>query len=219
MNKTKAFLFDLNGTMINDMHYHIGAWHRILNDLGANISLEKMKEECYGKNDELLERMFPGRFAPEEKKKMSYEKEKTYQAQFKPYLTLLPGLNDFLQKSREKNIRMAIGSAAILFNIDFVIDNLDIRSYFDVLVSADDIQKSKPDPETYLSCAAQLHIDPQHCIVFEDAPTGVESALRANMKCVVLTTMHQPGEFAHFPNVLMTVKDYTDERLASLFLS
>ena len=51
MSKRKAFLFDLNGTMIDDMQYHIKAWHRILNELGANIQMEKMKEECYGKND------------------------------------------------------------------------------------------------------------------------------------------------------------------------
>ena len=58
--KAKAFLFDLNGTMINDMPYHIKAWHKILNDLGAGISMERMKDECYGKNNELLERIFPG---------------------------------------------------------------------------------------------------------------------------------------------------------------
>lgn len=71
MNDKKAFLFDLNGTMIDDMHYHIKAWHDILNALGATISMERMKEECYGKNDELLERMFPGRFSDEQKHEMS----------------------------------------------------------------------------------------------------------------------------------------------------
>ena len=217
MSREKAFLFDLNGTMIDDMQYHIKAWHSILNELGADISLEKMKEECYGKNDELLERIFPGRFSSEEKKEMSFEKEKAYQAQFKPHLALLPGLNDFLIKSRKNNIRMAIGSAAIMFNVDFVLDNLDIRSYFDVLVSADDIHTSKPDPETYLSCAEQLHIVPEHCIVFEDAPKGVESALNAGMKCVVITTLHEPHEFKQYNNVILTVKDYTDERLEDLF--
>ena len=92
----EAFLFDLNGTMINDLEYHISAWHKILNDLGAGISMERMKEECYGKNNELLERIFPGRYSEEEKNKMSLEKEKAYQQAFRPQLKLLNGLKEFL---------------------------------------------------------------------------------------------------------------------------
>ncbi|MCH5687829.1 HAD hydrolase-like protein [Niabella sp. W65] len=92
MYQYKAFLFDLNGTMIDDMEYHIKAWYRILNGLGAGISMEKAKEECYGKNHELLERVFPGRFSFDEKNKMSVEKERQYQEAFRPHLQLLAGL-------------------------------------------------------------------------------------------------------------------------------
>ncbi|HKO82501.1 MAG TPA: HAD hydrolase-like protein, partial [Chitinophagaceae bacterium] len=126
----KAFLFDLNGTMVNDMPYHVSAWHRILNELGANISLERMKLECYGKNHELLERIFPGRFSPEEKNRMSLEKEKQYQKDFKPRLQLINGLDRFLQQAHEAGIKMGIGSAAIMLNIDFVLDELGIRHFF-----------------------------------------------------------------------------------------
>jgi beta-phosphoglucomutase-like phosphatase (HAD superfamily) len=156
-----AFLFDLNGTMIDDMRYHIHAWHRIFNSLGGNISLERMKEECYGKNHEVIERVMPGRFSEKEKDVMSLEKEKEYQKAYKPHLKLLPGLNAFLQRSYEAGIPMAIGSAAIMFNVDFVLDNLNLRKYFQAIVSADDVKKSKPNPETYLKCAEQLHIDPK----------------------------------------------------------
>jgi beta-phosphoglucomutase len=216
MNQQKAFLFDLNGTMIDDMQYHIKAWHGILNELGANISMERMKEECYGKNDELLERMFPGRFTEEEKQTMSLEKEKQYQQQFKPYLKLLPGLQEFLQRAHQQNKKMAIGSAAIMFNIDFVLDNLHIRDHFSALVSADDVSVSKPDPETFLKCAERLQVQPADCIVFEDSPKGVESAKRAGMKAVVLTTMHEEHEFANNDHVLLFIKDFTDERLNRL---
>jgi beta-phosphoglucomutase-like phosphatase (HAD superfamily) len=113
----KAFLFDLNGTMMDDMHYHINAWHRILNELGANISLERTKEECYGKNNELLDRIFPGRFSAEEKNKISIEKEKQYQQEFTPNLKLIDGLDDFLKDASAAGIRMAVGSAAIKFNL------------------------------------------------------------------------------------------------------
>lgn len=210
MFDAKAFLFDLNGTMINDMPYHIKSWYTILIELGAEITLEKTKTECYGKNDEFLERIFPGRFNIEEKKKLGLEKELKYQKEYLPNLELLPGLDAFLKMGKANKIAMGIGSAAIKLNIDFVIDNLKIRDYFDAIVSADDVQISKPDPETFLSCAKKLQIEPADCIVFEDAIKGVESALNANMRCVVLTTMHQADEFAQFPNVIKIIKDYTE---------
>lgn len=212
-----AFLFDLNGTMINDMHYHIKAWHGILNSLGANISLEQMKEECYGKNQELLDRIFPGRFTAEEKNRMSIEKEKAYQQAFLPELSLIDGLDDFLAAARQHSVKMAIGSAAIQFNIDFVLDGLNIRSYFDALVSADDVSFSKPHPETYLLCADLLGVDPANCIVFEDAPKGVEAAANAGMRAVVLTTMHTPEEFSNYSNVIFFAPNYNNPRFSELF--
>jgi len=217
IHQQRAFLFDLNGTMIDDMPYHIKAWHRILNELGAGISIERAKEECYGKNHELLERIFPGRFTVEEKDRMSLEKEKQYQREFRPHLVLLPGLHAFLQQAYDAGIKMAIGSAAIQFNIDFVLDNLQIRHYFDALVSADDVRNSKPDPETFLSCAGQLCMPPANCIVFEDAPKGVEAAFNAGMKVVVLTTMHTPEEFPQDKRILSFTPDFLSNELTSLF--
>jgi beta-phosphoglucomutase len=206
--KYKAFLFDLNGTMINDMPYHIKAWRRILNELGASISLQKVKEECYGKNQELVERIFPGRFSQKEKDRMGKEKETQYQIEFRPHLQLINGLDAVLKKSMNAGIKMAIGSAAILSNINFVIDGLHIRQYFDAIVSADDVKRSKPDPETFSKCADELGIKAKDCLVFEDAPKGVESAMNAGMDCIVITTLHQPEEFDRYNNIISFIKDY-----------
>jgi HAD superfamily hydrolase (TIGR01509 family) len=217
MAKQKAFLFDLNGTMIDDMDFHIKAWHGILNGLGANISMAEMKKECYGKNDELLERIFPGRFSADEITKMSYDKETAYQLAFKPSLKLLDGLDAFLARASYQQIPMAIGSAAIIYNIDFVLDGLQIRHYFPVIVAAEHVAVSKPDPETYIKCADQLGMPYRNCIVFEDAPKGVEAAERAGMQSVVLTTMHTKEEFNIYNNVICFVKDYRDPQLNILF--
>ncbi len=212
----KAFLFDLNGTMIDDMQYHITAWHQILNTLGANLSIERVKEECYGKNNELLERIFPGRFTKEQKDAMSYAKEEAYQQAYKPLLKLIAGLDDFLIAAHQQQIKMAIGSAAIMYNINFVLDNLSLHHYFPVIVSADDVEKSKPHPETYLKCAAALNVLPQECIVFEDALKGVESAANAGMKSVVLKTIHQQHEFAAYNNIIHFIDDYRQLDLNSI---
>lgn len=203
-----GFLFDLNGTMINDMDYHIQAWHRILNELGADISMERMKEECYGKNHELIERTFPGRFSMEEKDSMSEAKEEEYRRLFKPHLKLIPGLKLFLARAHEMGIAMAIGTAAVMSNIDFVLDNLQIRKYFDALISADDVHVSKPDPETFLTCSARLSIPPKDCIVFEDGPKGVESAMNAGMDAIAITIQYEASDFRAFPNVIRCIKDF-----------
>lgn len=211
-----AFLFDLNGTMINDMPYHIKAWHRILNNLGAGISLERMKEECYGKNEELIERIFPERFSPAQKNELGYAKEKQYQQDFRPQLQLIAGLKEFLVATKVKGIKTAIGSAAIRFNIDFVLDGLSLHHLIDAIVSADDVVKSKPDPETFLRCARALQAAPEKCLVFEDTPKGVETALRAEMDCVVITTLHQPEEFMAYNNIVGFIRNYTPEETGRL---
>ncbi len=214
----KSFLFDLNGTMINDMEFHIEVWHDVLNnDLNAKLTREEVRSHMYGRNQELLVRVFGDRrFTAEEADEISYQKEVKYQTLYKPHLDLLPGLFDFLERARTSKIRMAIGSAASLFNIDFALDNLNIRHYFEYIVSGDEVSRSKPHPETYLKPAVLLQVEPSMCIVFEDAPKGVESARNAGMQCVVITSMHQENEFSAYDNILMFVKDYTDPRLLKM---
>jgi len=218
IDKIRAFIFDLNGTMINDMEYHTRGWMYTMNDiLGGNFTWDQVKPQMYGKNQEVLVRMFgAGKFTVEEMDRLSIEKEKRYQAEFLPHLALLPGLMDFLEKAHKNGIPMAIGSAAIPFNIDFVLDNLNIRHYFKAIVSADDVVFSKPNPETFLKAAALLQVEPTDCLVFEDVPKGAEAAQNAGMNAIVLTTTHQPHEFKDLQNVLRFADNFKDQFISSL---
>ena len=87
-----------------------------------------------------------------------------------------------------------------------------------MVVSADDVAISKPNPEVFLKAASLLQVKPEQCIVFEDAPKGVESAYNAGMKAIVITTMHYPEEFSRYSNVLAFVEDYTQPLLQALVL-
>ena len=217
--KYKGFIFDLNGTLIDDMKYHTDAWYEILtNELGADLSYEKLKKEMYGKNAELLVRVFgEDYFGEEEIESHSINKEKRYQKLYKPHLKLINGLEIFLAKADRQKVAMGIGSAAIMFNVDFVLDNLDIRRYFKSLISADEVNLSKPDPETFLKGADELGLDPANCLVFEDAPKGVEAARNAGMDAVVLTTMHGKEEFSQYDNIIGFISDYNNPLLERLF--
>lgn len=217
MNHKPAFLFDLNGTMIDDMEYHLDVWHDVITkDLGGNLTKEEVRSHMYGKNDEVLIRIFgEEKFKQMDVAAIVQAKEERYQQIYRPHLRLLPGLSSLLETARNKKIKMAIGSAAPPFNIDFVLDSLNIRRYFQAVVSGVDVIKSKPHPEVFLQAAKLLAVEPPFCIVFEDAPKGVEAAANAGMKCVVVTTMHHEHEFNRYDNVLLFITNYEDARLLS----
>lgn len=206
----KAFLFDLNGTIVDDMAYHKKVWYHVLvNELGAKMSFEEVAAEMYGKNSELLDRVFgKGKFSPEQVSEIEMAKERKYQEIYRPYMKPLDGLMEFLEAAKLARIPMGIGSAAIPFNIDFVLDELNIRHYFSTIVSAFDVPVSKPNPAVFLKGADDLGVDPVDCIVFEDAPKGVEAAANAGMKAVAITTMHTADEFNQYNNIIAFTKDY-----------
>ncbi len=205
----------MNGTMVDDMSFHTVAWRNIINgELKGNLTPEEVKREMYGKNEEVLVRVFgENKFSPEEMNRISLQKEQAYQTAFRPHLTLINGLQNFLERAYIANIPMAIGTAAIPFNIDFVLDNLNLRHYFRAVISANDVEKSKPHPETFLKAAEALGMKPDDCIVFEDSPKGIETALNAGMQAVAVTTMHGEEDFKQYENILLYITDYNDDRL------
>lgn len=217
MSTYSAFIFDMNGTMINDMHYHELAWYKILaNELHAPLTQEEVKHQLYGKNEELFERVFgTGKFTNEEVEAIASRKEATYRQEFLPHLKLIDGLEGLLKKAKANNIQLAIGTAAIIPNVDFVLDNLHIRSYFPVIVGPEDVRVSKPDPEVFVKAAERLQVAPAKCVVFEDSPKGIEAARRAGMKAVGISSYHTAAELQN-ENVLCVVDDYNDPVLDQL---
>ncbi len=218
MPKYSAFIFDMNGTMVDDMHYHELAWYKILvNELRANMSKEELRHQMYGKNEEMLERVFgAGKFSKEEIDDVADRKEARYREEFLPDLKLIKGLDQLLIKAKATNIGLAIGTAAIPANVDFILGNLKLWEYFPVIVTASDVTTSKPHPEVFLKAAEKLGVAPEHCLVFEDAPKGIEAARRAGVKAVGISSYHTATELAN-DNVLCVINDYTDTRLNELF--
>lgn len=214
--KYKAFLFDLNGTMIHDMPYHVTAWHKVIQTLGGTLSESEMKDQCYGKGDEMLERIFPGKYTIQERINISEAKEAKYRIDFLPDLKLIEGLAELLTHANQYQIKLGIGSAANNLNINFVVDNLNIRSLMQAIISGEMVSESKPHPETFLKCAELLAVPTQQCLVFEDTPKGVACADNAGMDVVVLTTTHPKSDFEEFKNIIHFANDYKDIELSIL---
>ena len=180
------------------------------------LTQQEVKLQMYGKNEEVFDRIFgSGRFSKEQIEEISMRKETQYQKDFLPHLKLISGLKSFLNKARVADIKLAIGTAAIPYNVDYVLDNLHLRDYFPVIVGANDVAISKPHPEVFLKAAELCGIPPTECVVFEDAPKGIEAAKRAGMKAVSITSYHAAEELQN-DNVICIVKDYEDPALEEL---
>lgn len=216
----QAFIFDMDGTMVDNMMVHHRAWQLKLKELGLDLTLEEVKERCHGKNEEIIERLFPNRFTHKERYQVSFEKEEQYRAVFKDELRLIDGLQAFLDEAKAANIPLGIGSAAPAENVDFVLDNLGIRHYFSSVVHSGLVDKGKPDPEVFEKVAKELGVSLDRSLVFEDSPTGAKTSVNAGCQTIILTTTHDKAEFEAFSNIKLFLNDYqnlTVEYVKSLF--
>lgn len=206
----KAVIFDLDGTMIDNMMVHHRAWKNKLAEYGIELTVEEVQKRIHGVNIEILEREFPGRFTVEERIRIADEKEETYRQIYAPDLKLLDGLPNILHDLKASNILLGVGSAAPPENVNFVLNTLDLWHYFTAVRHSGDVERGKPDPQVYELLLDELHVSPQECLIFEDTRTGAIAASRAGCKVIVVTTTHNPVEFGDIPNVIKFISDFTE---------
>lgn len=212
-----ALIFDMNGTMIDDMPVHAHSWTELLRDNGVPMTLkEYWKLEPGGTAQEVV-RGFLGDSLPEAQVDCLVEqKEFLYRTLYRKKLRLLPGLKKLLKEAGKAGVPVAIATAAGRRNIDFVVDTLQIRDQFQAMVGAEDVQHGKPAPDLYLLAAEKLGVDPARCIVFEDSQAGFEGAKRAGMPVIAISTTHLPDTLLKREGIIEAVSDYKQVTLKSI---
>jgi len=212
----KAIIFDMDGTMVDNMMIHNQAWQIELKQLGIDMSIEEIKEKIHGVNVELLEKNFGDRFTPQQRVDISKQKELRYQSIFAKTISLIDGLEDLLKELEAAEIPLAIGTAAPPENVAFVLKHLPIKKYFKSILHSDDVAIGKPDPEIFIKSAQNLGVNIKECLVFEDSITGAETAMRAGCETIIVTTAHDEKEFSNFNHIKKFIKDYSDINLQYL---
>jgi beta-phosphoglucomutase len=192
----KALLFDLDGTLIDSMPAHEQAWIIWHERHGVEMDATSFFASTAGRtNNEILSGMLPGRAAAEYKD-WADEKEALYRAQAGKSLVLVAGARDYLVKARGLGFSLAICTAATPENMALAFRMFELDRLVDTVTSPSDGLRGKPHPDIFLEAARRLEISPEHCVVFEDAPLGVEAARRAGMTAVALTTTLPAAAFA-----------------------
>jgi beta-phosphoglucomutase len=187
MTSLQGVIWDMDGVLVDSGEFHYRAWVETLTEYGIEFSREDF-QTTFGMNNEGILRMFLGeRFTEDLYSEISDKKERNFRRAIRGKVKLLPGVLPLLRALKIANIPQAVGSSAPQENIDAIMRELNLGSYFQIVVSAASMP-SKPDPTVFLTAARKLQAPADHCIVIEDAIAGVEAAHRGGMKCVAVTT-------------------------------
>src|SRR5688572_12891030 len=202
MYEKRAFIFDMDGTLVDNMYFHTEAWGKMLAENGIEMNAHDFLVKTAGKtNREIMPTVF-GDISDQRIEELGRRKEKLYQELFLPERKTVEGVIEFLEESRDLGIRLAVSTAAPLGNVEFILDGLDLRKYFQAVVTAADVREGKPNPEIFLKSAEKLGVAPENCIVFEDAFGGFEAAHRAGMKSIGVTTVNSAEEIKKCASVV-----------------
>jgi beta-phosphoglucomutase family hydrolase len=212
-----AVIFDMDGVIVNNMPYHRKAWAKFFEKYNPHMILEDFLPHMGKSNEDLLTVLFGKKLTEEEIESLGEEKEALYREIYAPDVTPLPGFMDFLRSLKENHVKTAVATAAPKVNLDFLLEHIDLKNDFDVLIDDSEVEKGKPDPEIYLKAARRLDFLPELCLVFEDSLAGIQAALNAGMKVIGVATTN-PVE--KMQNTNLVIKDFTEisvERIMILF--
>jgi beta-phosphoglucomutase family hydrolase len=214
----RAFIFDMDGTIVDNMAFHTKSWVAFFERRGHAIDPDDFFRATAGRQGHEIMRTYLGAgLTKEDTTLLDAEKEALYRELYAPHLETVAGFDQFIETAQEQDVRLAVATAAPPANIVFTLDGLDLRRHFDAVVGAADVARGKPNPDVFLLAAERCGAAPGQCIVFEDAPLGVEAARRAGMRAVVLTTTLPAEAFAEFDNVICVARDFTELDIAALF--
>ena len=201
-----AFLFDMDGVVCDNMPAHVEAWRRFLRGLGIGIDLRDFLKNTMGRTTrDVLAYYLKRPVGPGEAARLSDAKESLYRGLYGPRRRAAPGLRSFLRAARSEGLRLGLGTGSRGENVAFILDGLKLRASFDAVVDGGDVEKGKPDPETFLRLAERLRVSPRDCVVFEDSLLGAEAARRAGMRLVAVTSSHRARDFKR---AALAVRDF-----------
>ncbi len=206
--KTTALIFDMDGTMIDSMPWHQKSWVEFCKLHAIDIDVEDLMRRTTGRNGaECMAELFGRVMSHEESWDLVRAKEDIYREMFSPVFAEVAGFKAFASHAAAQGLKVGVGTAGDKHNIAFAFERLAMLPLPLAVVGGDEGLPGKPEPAIFLEAARRMGVPAAECIVFEDAPFGIEAARRAGMRAVAVCTTHSPAELAG-PHVLASVRNY-----------
>ncbi|HOY04141.1 MAG TPA: beta-phosphoglucomutase [Saprospiraceae bacterium] len=211
--KTKGFIFNLDGVIVDTAKYHYIAWRRLADEMGVDFPIEQHEQLRSLSRMESLEKILEwgGLYMTEaEKLHWADVKNNWYQALVANMTPdeVFPGVLSFLDEVRRSGGKTALSSASR--NARTVLKSTHLEPYFDVILDGSAARKSKPHPECFLLAATALNMAPSECIVFDDAVLGVQAALNGGFHIIGI------GKAEYLPDAERVIPGFADCHLADI---
>ncbi|OYT58120.1 MAG: phosphatase [Candidatus Aenigmarchaeota archaeon ex4484_14] len=215
----KAVIFDMDGVIVDSEDYHASTEQEVLRNIGINVCVEELKMDL-GKSEKDFFRSVLTRHRKTENieetiRKLIKEKHKTYLKLLKNAKPV-PGAIELVEKVRAAGVKTAIATSSIRKMLEIVIENFNLEKYLDAAVCIDDVKKGKPEPDLFLEAAKRLSVQPNECVVIEDAANGIEAAKRAGMKSIGFMSKSKQ-DFSKADLVVSDLRGITIEKISRLF--
>lgn len=214
----RALIFDMDGTMFDNMAYHRAAMVEYFRRLGCQVG-EEDAFRATGRRDCDVLREYFGELSDAGCARMEAEWVQVYRDLYNPHRCLMDGLEEFVGQAAKAGLACAVATSASAESMRLTLDGFRVCRHFNAFVSAKDVRQGKPAPDIFLLAATLCHAAPADCIVFEDSPAGMQAAQRAGMRAVALATTFSPKAFAGFDNLITIVRDFQELNVDLLFAS
>ena len=209
LSNYKALVFDMDGTLTDNMHYHHLAWMKFIELKKLGVDSETFERDYHkGTLIEVMARFFPHLTTQEELREVGNEKEALYRNTYGHLLQPLNGLHPFLDALKTKNIPLGLATMGDQNNLEMTLQQLKITSYFHSTTGGDQVKKGKPHPEIFLTAAKKLDVAPQECLAFEDTVSGIKAAQAAGMQVVGIATQFSIEKLLDL-GCVVGIEDYT----------
>jgi beta-phosphoglucomutase-like phosphatase (HAD superfamily) len=215
-----ALIFDMDGTMIDSMLFHRDSWIAFAALHGLSMPIDEMMRRTTGRTGaECMQELFGRPIGRDESLALVQQKEALYRKAFAPpAFREVAGFRAFAMQVRALGLKVGVGTAGDAHNIAFALEHLALDEAPHAIVGGDEGLPGKPEPAIFLEVARRLNVEPTRCVVFEDAPLGIEAARRAGMRAVAVCTTHRAEELAG-PHVLAAIEHYHGLADAAWFTS
>jgi beta-phosphoglucomutase len=215
-----GIIWDMDGTLVDTAELHFQAWCDVAAEMGEPFTRADFVATFGKRNPEIICQLFGTNYTHAEIADWGARKEEHYRAAAGRGVDLLPGVRPLLEGLHAAGFKQAIGSSAPRGNLDLILALTGTAILFEAVVSMEDTQRGKPDPQVFLVAAERVGVPPWRCVVIEDAVAGVQAAKAGGMKCIAVAFVgHHPVESlrsAGADRVVITLEEVTVDTIKAL---